>query len=49
MFNLDKIDLPVLGYRGLEADLTEEEQAIQEMAHRFAVLIDSSPQIVLVS
>lgn len=36
MFNLDKIDLPVLGYRGLEADLTEEEQAIQEMAHRFA-------------
>jgi hypothetical protein len=36
MFNLETIGLPVLGHRGLEADLTEEEQAIQEMAHRFA-------------
>ena len=36
MFKLDKIDLPQLGYRGLEADLSEEEQAIQVVAHRFA-------------
>ncbi len=36
MFKLDNIDLPQLGYRGLEADLSEEEQAIQEVAHRFA-------------
>ena len=36
MFKLEKIDLPQLGYRGLEADLSEEEQAIQEVAHRFA-------------
>ena len=36
MFELKKIDLPRLGFRGLEADLTEEEQAIQEVAHRFA-------------
>ena len=36
MFNLEKLELPNLGYRGLEADLTEEEQAIQEVAHRFA-------------
>jgi acyl-CoA dehydrogenase len=36
MFDLEKIDLPVLGLRGLEADLTEEEQVIQEVAHRFA-------------
>ena len=36
MFDLDRIDLPQLGNRGLEADLTEEEQAIQEVAHRFA-------------
>jgi hypothetical protein len=36
MFNLETIELPILGFRGLEADLTEEEQAIQEVAHRFA-------------
>ena len=36
MFDLETIDLPILGFRGLEADLTEEEQAIQEVAHRFA-------------
>jgi acyl-CoA dehydrogenase len=36
MFDLDSIELPRLGLRGLEANLTEEEQAIQEVAHRFA-------------
>jgi hypothetical protein len=36
MFELKKINLPQLGFRGLEADLTEEEQAIQQVAHRFA-------------
>ena len=36
MFVFDKIDLPTLGLTGLEADLTEEERAIQGMAHRFA-------------
>lgn len=36
MFNLEKLELPKLGYRGLEADLSEEEQAIQDVAHRFA-------------
>ena len=36
MFTFDKLDIPTLGIRGLEADLTEEEQAIQEVAHRFA-------------
>lgn len=36
MFNLEKVDLPKLGIRGLEAGLTEEEQAIQDVAHRFA-------------
>jgi len=36
MFVLDKIDLPVLGLRGLESDLSEEERAIQESVHRFA-------------
>ncbi len=36
MFDLDSIELPLLGIRGLEAALTEEEKAIQETAHRFA-------------
>ncbi|MGI9294527.1 MAG: acyl-CoA dehydrogenase family protein [Pseudomonadales bacterium] len=37
MFTFDKLDIPTLGLRGLEAPLNEEEQAIQEVAHRFAV------------
>ena len=36
MFDLPQIDLPKLGYRGLEGNLSEEEQAIQDVAHRFA-------------
>lgn len=36
MFTFEKMPLPKLGIRGLEADLTEEEAAIQEVAHRFA-------------
>jgi acyl-CoA dehydrogenase len=36
MFVVEKIDLPKLGVRGLEADLSEEESAIQDSAHRFA-------------
>ena len=36
MFDLESIELPQLGLRGLEAALTEEEKAIQETAHRFA-------------
>lgn len=36
MFAFEKVELPVLGLRGLEADLSEEEQAIQENVHRFA-------------
>ncbi|MEH6611379.1 MAG: acyl-CoA dehydrogenase family protein [Halioglobus sp.] len=36
MFTFEKLETPILGIRGLEADLTEEEQAIQEVAHRFA-------------
>ena len=36
MFNVDKVEEPVLGLRGLEADLSEEERAIQDVAHRFA-------------
>jgi acyl-CoA dehydrogenase len=36
MFVVEKIDLPNLGLTGLEADLTEEESAIQDSAHRFA-------------
>lgn len=36
MFDLESIELPQLGLRGLEAALTEEERAIQETAHRFA-------------
>ena len=36
MFVVEKIDLPKLGLRGLEADLSEEESAIQDSAHRFA-------------
>ena len=37
MFTFDKLEIPNLGLRGLEANLTEEEQAIQDAAHRFAV------------
>ncbi|MEH6567768.1 MAG: acyl-CoA dehydrogenase family protein [Halioglobus sp.] len=37
MFTFEKLENPTLGIRGLEADLSEEEQAIQEVAHRFAV------------
>lgn len=36
MFDLEKIVEPVLGLCGLESDLTEEERAIQEVAHGFA-------------
>lgn len=36
MFVVDKIGLPKLGLTGLEADLSEEERAIQDSAHRFA-------------
>ena len=36
MFAFEKVELPVLGLRGLEADLSEEEKAIQENVHRFA-------------
>lgn len=36
MFTIEKIVLPQIGLRGLEADLSEEEGAIQESAHRFA-------------
>ena len=36
MFTFEKLEIPSLGIRGLEANLTEEEQAIQEVAHRFA-------------
>ena len=36
MFTLDKLELPRLGLRGLEAGLSEEEAAIQDAAHRFA-------------
>ena len=36
MFVIDQIGLPQLGLTGLEADLSEEERAIQESAHRFA-------------
>jgi len=36
MFTFEKLEIPSLGLRGLEARLTEEEQAIQDAAHRFA-------------
>ena len=36
MFSYDKMASPVLGLRGLESDLSEEEIAIQDSAHRFA-------------
>lgn len=36
MFTIDQLELPRLGLRGLEAGLTEEEQAIQDATHRFA-------------
>lgn len=36
MFIVDEIKPPQLGLTGFEADLTEEERAIQENVHRFA-------------
>lgn len=36
MFVVDEIELPKVGLRGLEPGLSEEEQAIQNSAHRFA-------------
>lgn len=36
MFSFDEMPIPNLNYRGLEAELSEEEQAIQDVAHRFA-------------
>jgi len=36
MFNFEEMPLPTLGLAGLEADLSEEERAIQDAAHRFA-------------
>ncbi len=36
MFTIDKLELPRLGLRGLEAGLSEEEAAIQDATHRFA-------------
>ncbi len=36
MFKLNEIPALQLGITGLEAGLTEEEQAVQEVAHRFA-------------
>ena len=45
MFTFDKLELPRLGLRGLEAGLTEEEQAIQDATHRFA---EDDPHLVAV-
>ena len=36
MFHFDKLATPTLGLSGLEANLSEEERAIQDSAHRFA-------------
>ena len=36
MFDLESLELPKLGLRGLEAGLSEEELAIQNGTHRFA-------------
>lgn len=36
MFDLPSVELPRLGYRGLEGNLSEEERGVQESAHRFA-------------
>ena len=36
MFNFETLDPPLLGLRGLEAGLSEEEAAIQDGCHRFA-------------
>lgn len=36
MFSFDEMPIPTLGLSGLDADLSEEEKAIQESAHRFA-------------
>ncbi len=37
MFSFDEMPLPTLGLSGLDADLTEEESAIQDVAHKFAL------------
>jgi hypothetical protein len=37
MFAFDTVPNPTLGTTGLEAQLSEEERAIQEVAHRFAL------------
>ena len=37
MFSYTEMPIPTLGLRGLESDLSEEESAIQDAAHRFAV------------
>ncbi len=34
MFAYDKLDLPKLGLRGLEADLSTEERSLQDNVHR---------------
>ncbi len=39
MFTLEELKLPQLGLRGLEAGLSEEEQAIQDVCHRFAAKV----------
>lgn len=36
MFSFDKMPLPTLGLSGLDGNMSEEEKAIQENAHRFA-------------
>jgi len=36
MFQFDEIPFPKLGLTGLEGEMSEEESAIQEVAHRFA-------------
>ena len=36
MFHFDEIPMPTLGHTGLDGLLSEEEKAIQEVAHRFA-------------
>ena len=58
MFTLEKLELPQLGLRGLEAGLSEEEQAVQDVCHRFAAevmrpigkkLDEMSPEEVIAS
>lgn len=36
MFHLDRLNPPVLGLTGLEAELSEQERSIQDVCHRFA-------------